>query len=108
MDTHVRRLTASVSDDGKCMTIRIDGKFDFMLHLDFIDAITGVSGPGTQFVLDMANVTSVDPAGLGMLLMLRGYAGGDVADVRVINCPQDIVRELEALRLNSLINIEPR
>ncbi len=43
-----------------------------------------------------------------MLLMLQGYADENVANVRVISCPDNIVQELRALRLDHLVNIESR
>lgn len=88
------------------MTIRIDGKFDFMLHLDFMEAISRVSGPETRLVVDLENVQSIDSAGVGMLLMLRSYAGENIADVRIINCPGPVVQTLKTMRLDHLVNLE--
>jgi hypothetical protein len=55
----------------------------------------------------MVSVKSIEPAGPGMPLMLRGYAGENVSDIRVVNCPESIVREVKALRIDNLTNIEP-
>ena len=61
--------------EGDSVVIRIAGSFDFSSHRDFREAYTA-SPKQARFVIDLTEVTYLDSAALGMLLMLREHASG--------------------------------
>jgi anti-anti-sigma factor len=67
-----------------CLTLQLGEHFDFSVHRDFHDACLGPA-PVRSYVIDLGEVTSMDSSALGMLLLLREHAGGDRADIRIVN-----------------------
>ncbi|MDX1589306.1 MAG: STAS domain-containing protein, partial [Oleiphilaceae bacterium] len=57
------------------------------------------------YVVDMNTTTYLDSSALGMLLLLRDYAGGDRADVRIENCNGDVRRILTISNFEQLFDI---
>ncbi len=44
-----------------------------------------------KYVIDLQNTDNIDSSGLGMLLLLRDFAGGESAKVELINCSEHIL-----------------
>jgi anti-anti-sigma regulatory factor len=47
----------------------------------------------------------MDSSALGMLLLLRNHAGGDDADVAIVNAKPDIIKLLETCKFNELFKV---
>tara|TARA_A100001037_G_C15043281_1_gene586536 strand:- start:477 stop:782 length:306 start_codon:yes stop_codon:yes gene_type:complete len=88
MSVSVRR-----DDSSREVTIAVQGTFDFSVHRAFREAYESLPGADAHYVVDLAETETMDSAALGMLLLLRDYAGGENADIRVQNC-SDSVREI--------------
>ncbi len=67
-----------------CLTLQLGERFDFSVHRDFHDACLNAA-PARSYVIDLGEVASMDSSALGMLLLLREHAGGDRADIRIVN-----------------------
>ena len=93
------------SDDGKTLTIRIDGRFDFSSHQGFRDAYESAEPTVNEYIVDMSDTTYLDSSALGMLLLLRDYAGGDRGRVRIENCNSDVHRILTISNFEQLFDI---
>lgn len=99
-------ITTERSEDGAELTIRIEGRFDFSSHQAFRYAYEA-EGQGTaRYVIDMRDTTYLDSSALGMLLLLRDYAGGENADVRIVNCNEDVRRILTVSNFEQLFQID--
>jgi len=59
---------------GDTVTIAVQGRFDYLLHREFLNAYHAEPKGERQFVIDLAATESLDSAALGMLLQLRGHA----------------------------------
>lgn len=68
-----------------CLTLQFGERFDFSVHRDFHDACLGGRPPARSYVIDLAEVNSMDSSALGMLLLLREHAGGERAEIRIVN-----------------------
>ena len=99
-------FTSTLSADGQELTLRIQGRFDFNSHQAFRDAYQGVDGSPQRYVVDLAGATYLDSSALGMLLLLRDHAGGDRADVRLINCNDDVRKVLSISNFQQLFVID--
>ncbi|MDH2431262.1 anti-anti-sigma factor [Pokkaliibacter plantistimulans] len=99
-------IWSQLSNDGKELTIRIQGRFDFSAHQDFREAYESVGEKLPRvFIIDMKETTYLDSSALGMLLLLRDYAGGDGADIRIVNCNMDVKKILIISNFGQLFNI---
>ena len=97
-------ITTSSSADGQ-LTIKIQGRFDFSVHQDFKNAYESADNQSTAFEVDMSGTTYLDSSALGMLLLLRDYAGGDTSKISISNCSTDIKKILTISNFEQLFTI---
>jgi len=97
-------MSISTSTDGNKQIIKIQGRFDFSVQADFRQAYEKVTS-SSQFVLDFSTADYMDSSALGMLLLLRDYAGGDSAKVELVNCRAEIRNILEISNFQKLFKI---
>lgn len=95
-------ITASTS--GKQHTIKIQGRFDFSTQHYFRSAYEKAVSD-SHFILDFSTAEYMDSSALGMLLLLRDYAGAENADVSLTNCPSEIKNILEISNFHKLFKI---
>lgn len=98
-------ITAKASDDGSELCISIDGRFDFSSHQEFCKAYEDAAAKPDQYVVDMHSATYLDSSALGMLLLLRDFAGGDHAHIRITNCNDDVRKILTISNFEQLFEI---
>lgn len=99
-------ISTSRSTDGQALTIRIQGRFDFSSHQEFRDAYENNDESIKEYLIDMNDTTYLDSSALGMLLLLRDYAGGDNANVVITNCNQDVKKILTISNFEQLFAIK--
>lgn len=99
-------LSVEALPDGKVVTVAIDGRFDFTLYRAFRDAYQPYTESGTSYVLDFAKADYMDSSALGMLLQLREHAGGEHANIRIINCRPFLAKILKIANFQRLFAIE--
>ena len=97
-------LTTS-SADGKELTIKIKGRFDFSTHQEFRNAYEQAPSEMSCYVIDLKDATYLDSSALGMLLLLRDHAGGDSSHVKIINCNPDVKKILTISNFEQLFTI---
>ncbi len=94
-------ILVTESDDGKIITIKVDGRFDFSVHKDFRNAYKDINSD-TSFKVDLSNTDYLDSSALGMLLLLKKHANSNV----VIEKPNDeIKRVLTIANFDKVFNI---
>ena len=98
-------VESEVSLDGTKLTIAIKGRFDFGSHQTFREAYERFYKVPQLYVVDLKETTYLDSSALGMLLLLRDHAGGDEADVRVINSNSDVRKILGISNFDKLFDI---
>jgi len=98
-------INTQKSENGKEVTIKIDGRFDFGSHHDFRDAYRGANQTGTMFLLDMANTEYMDSSALGMILLLKEYAGTLGGDIKIVNASTEIKNILQIANFDKLFSI---
>lgn len=97
-------LTKSVSADGKSVTIKINGRFDFSVHQEFREAYSANTS-ANRYVLDFSNTEYIDSAACGMLLVFRDAVGGNNANIDIVNANSDIVKTLSMLQFHKMFKI---
>ena len=98
-------ITSMVGDNGRELTINIEGRFDFSSHQDFRRAYENVEGKPEIYNVDMNATSYLDSSALGMLLLLRDYAGGDNSNIRISNCNDDVKKILSISNFEKLFDI---
>lgn len=84
-------ISSSVSPDGKTLTIEVDGRFDASSLDEFRKCYEDVSGGAPScYKVDLKNAVYLDSSALGMLLVLRDYAGGESAKITISNCSPEV------------------
>ena len=98
-------ISTEKSEDGKKVTIKIDGRFDFGSHHDFRDAYRESNESGTEFLLDMSNTEYMDSSALGMILLLKEHAGKLGGDIKIVNASSEIKNILEIANFDKLFSV---
>ncbi len=97
-------MTITTTTSGKQHTIKIQGRFDFSVQRDFRKAYEKAAS-NSQFILDFSSADYMDSSALGMLLLLRDYAGAENADISLNKCPSEIKSILEISNFQKLFKI---
>jgi anti-anti-sigma factor len=87
-----------------CLTITINGRFDYSCHKMFKEAFTSVT-TAASYDVNLADVSYLDSSALGMLLLLRDHAGGDRAQVRLLHANEAVIDILKIANFHRLFNI---
>ncbi|MBU3056673.1 STAS domain-containing protein [Pseudomonas indica] len=98
-------ITSQPSADGQELTIQVQGRFDFGAHQEFRNAYERVNVTPRRYVVDLKDATYLDSSALGMLLLLRDHAGGDDAQIRLVNCSPDVRKILAISNFEQLFQI---
>ncbi len=98
-------VTTSMTDDGRAITIKVSGRFDFSAHPDFRDAYEHLPATVERYLVDLAGASYLDSSALGMLLLLRDHAGGDSASVEILQCNPDVRKILTISNFDQLFII---
>ena len=98
-------IVSSVSEDGKDLVISIQGRFDFSAHQDFRNSYEALASQPSNYRVDMNETTYLDSSALGMLLLLRDHAGGNAANIEIINCSADVKKILTISNFEQLFSI---
>jgi HptB-dependent secretion and biofilm anti anti-sigma factor len=99
-------ITSTVSADGVQVTIYIQGRFDFSSHQEFRNAYEKLTKTPSRFRVDLQGTSYLDSSALGMLLLLRDHAGGERADIEIVNCSQDVKKILLISNFEQLFSIQ--
>jgi anti-anti-sigma factor len=99
-------IWASASQDGRSLTINIEGRFDFSAHQDFRESYEKTDAEPDEYCVDMKQTSYLDSSALGMLLLLRDHAGGDSAKIKITNCNTDVRKILTISNFEQLFTIE--
>jgi anti-anti-sigma factor len=84
--------------------IVIQGRFDFNCQREFREIYESEVN-NVQFVIDFSAVEYIDSSALGMLLLLRDYAGGEAAKVEFVNCRPEVRNIFEISNFQKLFTI---
>lgn len=98
-------VSSHLSDDGKILTISTEGRFDFSAHQAFRDSYEKLTPTPQEIIIDMQKTTYLDSSALGMLLLLRDHAGGDMANISLKNCNEDVQKILTISNFEQLFSI---
>jgi len=97
-------MSISTSAVGNKQIINIQGRFDFSVQGEFRKAYEEADS-SSRFELNFSTADYMDSSALGMLLLLRDYAGGDDAKIELTHCRKEIKNILEISNFQKLFKI---
>lgn len=86
------------------VTMRIHGAFNFSVQKEFRLAYQEIPIDRPIYI-NMATVVHIDSSALGMLLLIREYAGGETAEIHLQNCSPEIENLLAVAQFQTLFTI---
>ncbi len=98
-------MSISTAENDGTLTIRVDGRFDFSIHQDFRAAYENAGDAVSGYEIDMRTTSYLDSSALGMLLLLRDYAGGDNSNVSIVNTSPDVKKILTISNFEQLFSV---
>ena len=98
-------ITSSISDNGNTLTIVVQGRFDFSALQLFRNAYEKIDPKPSKFIIDLKESDYLDSSALGMLLALKDYAGGESANISIINCNADVKKILVITKLDEFFSV---
>ncbi len=99
-------ITTQMSDDGRELTIRVDGRFDFSAHQSFRDACEEGDSERTRYIIDLSRTDYVDSSALGMLLLLRQRTGGGRDRIRLRGFGPEVGKIFEISHFDQLFEMD--
>lgn len=100
-------IQSNVSPDGAILTISIDGRFDASSLDDFRQSYEDRDTSSiAKYNVDLSETLHLDSSALGMLLVLRDYAGGDQADITITNCSPEVKKIFAISSFTQLFEIQ--
>lgn len=98
-------FSTHITEDDTITIIRTGGKFDYNSHTEFRDAYKD-NDSAMKYVIDMRETDYMDSSALGMMLLLREHAGCGSADIKIMNCNNEIHKILEISNFHKLFQIQ--
>ncbi len=100
-------ISSSMSADGKTLTIAVDGRFDASSLDEFRSCYEGaVCESPISFNVDLRKAEYLDSSALGMLLVLRDYAGGESATITISHCSPEVKKIFAISSFEKLFTIQ--
>ena len=97
-------IQTRVSSDNQQVIMEVNGRFDFQVHDEFRNSYCEVDPTGKQFTVDLGKAEYMDSSALGMLLLLKEYAGGS-GRVEIVNSQSDVLNVLKIANFDKLFDI---
>ncbi len=98
-------VSVTSSDDGKTVSLKIDGRFDFSLHNEFRKAYKDLVIADGEYIIDLSGTEYLDSSALGMLLLLKEHAESNTSTVRLINYNDEIKEILTIASFDKLFSL---
>lgn len=98
-------INSSVSSDGKTLMIEVDGRFDASSLDEFRSCYEGGQNT-TGYEVNLRKAEYLDSSALGMLLVLRDYAGGDKAEITISHCSPEVKKIFAISSFEKLFSIQ--
>ncbi len=101
-------VKANVRNDEETIEIEVSGRFDFNVHREFREAYENVDQKieHPKYIINLGGTDYMDSSALGMLLLLREYAGGNGANIAITKCREEIKEILNISNFHLLFNVE--
>lgn len=93
---------------GEAVVMKLSGRFTAALRPEFIQAIAAVTaaGEGERIEVQLAEVSYIDSAGLGMLVILRSKAQESGKPLKLVGPSGDVKDAFDITHFDEIFEIE--
>jgi anti-anti-sigma factor len=81
-------VTKTTLDNAGGINLKVTGEFGVNLSKSFHSAYAGTAKPGLTYRIDLSKVSSIDSAGLWILVEMTEYAHANGAKVKIIGASE--------------------
>jgi anti-anti-sigma factor len=99
-------IATMMSENGKELSITVDGKFDFSLHQSFKEAYSSFSEQNMIIILDLSKTSYLDSSALGMILLLKDHAEKNANKIMIKNPNEAVSKILKIAQFHRLLTID--
>jgi len=89
--------------DNATLKIKISGTLGNQIQREFRGAYENAGA--SKYVVDLQDTPNIDSSGLGMLLLLKDFAGGDDSNIEIVNCSAHILDIFKITNFQKLFTI---
>ncbi len=97
-------MSVTATEQGDTVTIKVNGRFDFSAHQEFIGAYRDLPKGEKSFVVDLSSTEYMDSSAMGMLLQLREHASKSGL-IQLSNANANIQEILKIANFDKLFNV---
>ena len=97
-------MSVTTSEQGNTITIKVNGRFDFSAHQDFINSYRDTPKGEKSFIVDLSATDYMDSSAMGMLLQLREHAN-KAAPIQLVNANANIQEILKIANFDKLFKL---
>ncbi|MCU7940225.1 MAG: STAS domain-containing protein [gamma proteobacterium symbiont of Bathyaustriella thionipta] len=97
-------ILSDLSENGRALTIKIIGKFQFPMASEFRRAYTNVDQV-EEYSLDLQESEYLDSSALGMIIALWEYVERDKNRIKVINASEEVKNILKSANFDQLVSM---
>lgn len=94
-----------VTNAGNSVLIAVSGRFDIHNHREFKNSYQKEK-PGATYTIDLSKTEYMDSSALGMLLLLRSFAGNDAANIIISGSSEAFKKYFSVTNFDSLFLFE--
>ncbi len=105
MNKNKKRVIARSSTGNRGLVIEVFGNFNLQLHGEFRAAYEGQGQRYNCYAINLRNCTSLDSAGLGMLLLLREFSGLGKPQLLITHCSPEVRQVLHYASFDQLFTV---
>jgi len=99
-------ISSSVTNGGKTLMIEVDGRFDASSLDEFRSCYESGNDTLENYEVNLRKAEYLDSSALGMLLVLRDFAGGDRASITISNCSPEVKKIFAISSFEKLFSIQ--
>jgi len=99
-------ISSQLSNKNTALVITVDGRFDASLLDEFRVSYENVPDSVVTYIVDLKRTEHLDSSALGMLLVLRDFAGGDKSKVEIINASDEVKKIFTISSFEKLFNVQ--
>ncbi len=99
-------ISSQLSSSNTELIITVDGRFDASLLDEFRLSYESVPDTVKKYIVDLKRTEHLDSSALGMLLVLRDFAGGDKSNVEIANANSEVKKIFTISSFEKLFNVQ--
>ncbi len=102
----VSSVQARTTSNNRGLVIEVVGYFNMEIHAQFRKAYEDQDQRYERYAVNLQHCLGMDSAGLGMLLLLRDFAGVEKENLLITQCPPELQNVLRYSSFDQIFTIQ--